>query len=301
MHEHIVIRDHNVVVNYPHLFDRRAAIEESADWLAKLRERGVGAVVDLTTVDLGRDIGFMEEVSRLSGMPVIAATGIWKAPPAYFVRRDIETLVDCFRVDVEQGIAGTGVKAGIIKLATDVEGLTPGIEMALRAGARAHRATGVPISTHTAVKHHTGDIQQRIFREEGVDLSRTIIGHSGDSRDLDYLKRLMENGSYIGMDRFGLTHSSVDSHPDLDGRVATVAALCKAGYAERMVISHDASCCHEGFPPDHAILRNNRDWHLFFISDSVLPAFRAAGISEGEIQRMCVENPRRLFEQQGAY
>src|SRR5262249_37081781 len=162
----------------------------------------------------------------------------------------------------------TSIRAGIIKLATDVEGLTPGIELALRAGARAHRATGVLISTHTAVKHRTGEMQQRIFKEEGVDLSRVVIGHSGDSRDLDYLKGLMEAGSFTGMARFGLTFSTIDTHPDLAGRIDTVAQLCKAGYAERMVLSHDASCCHEGFPANHTILENNRDWHLLFISDT---------------------------------
>ena len=113
-------------------------------------------------------------------------------------------MVEMFVRDITEGIAGTGVKAAILKCATDEPGLTPGVERVLRAVAVAHRATGVPISTHTHARTRRGLEQQRVFAEEGVDLGRVIIGHSGDTTDLDYLKELIAAGSYIGMDRFGL-------------------------------------------------------------------------------------------------
>src|SRR6266705_4935448 len=99
-------------------------------------------------------------------------------------------------------------------------------------------ASAVPISTHTHAASEVGLNQQDVFESEGADLRRVIIGHSGDSEDLTYLRKIMDRGSYIGMDRFG-----VDIFLAGDKRVATVAKLCEAGYAEKMVLSHDAACC----------------------------------------------------------
>src|SRR4029077_19124371 len=113
-----------------------------------------------------------------------------------------EMMVDMFVKDIEEGIADTGGKAAILKCATDRPGVTPGVERVLRAVAQAHLRTGVPISTHTHAATERGLEQQRICAEEGVDLSRVVIGHSGDTTDLDYLEELIGNGSYIGMDRF---------------------------------------------------------------------------------------------------
>ncbi|MEU6230413.1 phosphotriesterase-related protein [Streptomyces sp. NPDC047042] len=301
MHEHILMRDHNVVVNYPHLFDRRKELDEAVQKLRDLKEQGVNTIVDLTTVDTGRDIRFIEDATRESGMQVIAATGMWWQPPAFFATRSVDVLLDCFLTDIREGIAGTSVKAGIIKVATHTEGVTPPIEMALRAGSRAHRQTGIPISTHTDAHAYMGDEQQRIFLEEGVDLSRTVIGHSGDSTDLDYLKRLMDRGSYIGMDRFGLDGVGEERFATTQERVDTIAQLCKEGYAEKMVLSHDASCCWEMLPGDHPVLEGNPNWHLSHILDDVLPMLRQAGVTEEHINEMGVGNPRRIFEQTGGY
>jgi len=301
MHEHILMRDHNVVANYPHLIHRERELAEAVERLKGLKERGIGTVVDLTTVDLGRDIHFIEDAARGSGMQVIAATGMWWSPPGYFALRSIDVLVECFERDIKVGIADTAVRAGVIKMAVHTDGVTPAIEMALRAGARTNRSTGVPIATHTDAHHHRGDDQQAIFLEEGVDLSRTVIGHSGDTTDLEYLKRLMERGSYIGMDRFGLDYAGPDKLASFDERVATVAELCKAGYTERMVLSHDASCCWEIVPEGSTVLSENPDWSVYFISDKVLPAMLKAGISQAQIDTMGRANPRRLFSNQEPY
>jgi len=197
--------------------------------------------------------------------------------------------------DGYDGFEGTGVKAGIIKCAADEAGIDPHVEKILRAAARAHRATGVPISTHTHAASQVGLKQQDIFEQEGVDLSRVVIGHSGDSDDIEYLRRLMDRGSYIGMDRFGL-----DMLLPTDKRVATIARLCQMGHAEKMVLSHDAACYFDWF--DAALLQQTvPNWHYNFIPDHVIPALRQAGVSEEQIRIMTVDNPRRIFERQGAY
>ena len=112
-------------------------------------------------------------------------------------------MTDLFVRDITVGIGQTGVRANVIKCATEPE-MHPMNERVLRASARAHRATGVPICTHTYPANRTGLDQQRVFKEEGVDLGRTVIGHSDDSDDIAYLEQIIQNGSYCGMDRIGL-------------------------------------------------------------------------------------------------
>ena len=119
-----------------------------------------------------------------------------------------DPMVNLFVKDISEGIAGTGIKAAVIKCATDRPGITPGVERVLRACAQTHRATGAPITTHTARRVRRGLEQQEIFKSEGVDLTRVVIGHSGDTDDLGYLEELIANGSILGMDRFGIDGTS---------------------------------------------------------------------------------------------
>ena len=152
-------------------------------------------------------------------------------------------MVDMFVRDIVKGIGDTGIKAGVIKCATDIPGVTKDVERVLRACAQAHRKTGVPLTTHTNAATRRGLEQQRIFKEEGVDLERVVIGHCGDTDELDYLLEVMSYGSILGMDRFGL-----DGYLTTEKRVATVAELCKRGHADQMVLSHDCSCFLDWIP-----------------------------------------------------
>jgi phosphotriesterase-related protein len=204
-------------------------------------------------------------------------------------------MADLFVRDIEEGVLDTGVRAGILKCATDEPGVTEGVEAVLRAVARAHRRTGVPISTHTHAPSERGLEQQRIFEEEGVDLSRVVIGHSGDTTDADYLEKLVAKGSYIGMDRFG-----VDVILPFEERVRIVAEMCRRGHADRMVLSHDAMCFSDWF--DWPLVQQvTPNWVYTHITDDVVPALEKEGVTEDQVRQMLVGNPRRIFEAQGAY
>jgi phosphotriesterase-related protein len=289
MHEHVVVKSPGVVENFPSVWNRAEEIERAVARLRDVAARGVKTIVD-ATADLGRDINFVAEVSRRSEMQIIAATGLWIDVPRYFRSRSADVMAGLFVKEINEGIADTQIKAGIIKCATDEEGATGDIEKVLRACARAHRITGIPITTHTFAAGQTGTVQQDVFESEGVDLSRVIIGHSGDSKDIDYLSRLIGRGSYIGMDRFGL-----DMFLPTADRVATIAQLCKMGHADKMVLSHDANSYMDWF--ERSLLEMTvPNWHYNFIPDTVIPALLESGVTEGEIRQMMVENPRRIFE-----
>jgi phosphotriesterase-related protein len=289
MHEHVVTRSPGVQENWPHLWDRNAILDIAERKMADLYSRGIRAIVDLTTVDLGRDIDLIVGVARRSRVHIVVATGVWWMPQRYFGAHGVDAVAELFVRDITQGIGNSGVKAAIIKCATDTAGVTPVIENVLRASARAQKVTGVPISTHTWAAGRTGEAQQAIFAQEGVDLSRVIIGHSGDSDDLRYLRGLMERGSTIGMDRFGLEHFLPTAK-----RVEVLARLCAEGYAPRMVLSHDANCWTDMVTEDEK-RRTRPLWHYNHISDDILPALRRAGVKEDQIEQMLVQNPQSIF------
>ena len=293
MHEHVITAPLSIRLNWPHLFDARREIAYARKTLDELCDAGVRTIVDLTTFDLGRDVALLRQVAEGTRMQIVVATGVHLQVPGFFRRRTPDPIVELFMRDIEDGIAGTGIKAGAIKVATEQE-VTAENRLMLRAAAITHRATGVPILTHSNPFAGTGTAQQDVFESEGVDLRRVVIGHSGDTTDLDYLIAVMERGSVIGMDRFGTAIGA-----SVEQRTETVAALCKRGYADRMVLAHDASTF--SLIPRAVLAERLPDWNYLTIPTKVLPALREGGVSEQQIQAMMVDAPRRIFEQQGAY
>ena len=305
MHEHVFVLSPEIIANYPEGWGEETVREQQAvDKLNALKAAGVDTIVDLTVIGLGRYIPRIQRVAERTDLQIVVATGVYtfNDVPMYFHfsgpgtgMDGPEPMVEMFVRDITEGIAGTGVKAAILKCATDEPGLTPGVERVLRAVAVAHRATGVPISTHTHARTRRGLEQQRVFAEEGVDLGRVIIGHSGDTTDLDYLEELIAAGSYIGMDRFGL-----DNILGFEHRVDTVARMCERGHADKMVLAHDASC-YIDWLPEAALPIVLPNWHFQHIHDDVLPALRERGVTEEQITTMLVDNPRAIFTHGGGY
>jgi phosphotriesterase-related protein len=305
MHEHVFVLSTEIMQNYPEPWgDEEQRVADAVARLNELKSRGVDSIVDLTVIGLGRYIPRIQRVAAQTDLNIIVATGVYtyNDVPFYFHYRGPgtvlggdELMVDMFVRDIEEGIADTGVKAAILKCATDVQGVTPGVERVLRAVARAHRRTGVPISTHTHSPSERGLEQQRIFQEEGVDLSRVIIGHSGDTTDIRYLEKLIATGSYIGMDRFG-----IDVLLPFEDRVNTVAKMCELGHARKMVLSQDASCFQDSLP-EAAVPVMLPNWHYLHIHNDVIPALKQRGVTDEQIRTMLVDNPREIFERQGSY
>jgi phosphotriesterase-related protein len=200
-------------------------------------------------------------------------------------------MIGLFVRDIVEGVAGTGLKAGALKCVIDKPGLTPGVERIMRAVAKAHMRTGAPISVHTAPHERTGLEAQRVFAEEGVDLRDVIIGHSGDSTDIDYLMELADKGSILGMDRFGIEFSTTTAQ-----RVATIIEMVGRGYADRMALSHDCACWAYYLPSD-ALRRELMPEHRYtHVCQTVIPALLEGGVSQGDIDIMFIDNPRRHFE-----
>src|SRR5579875_791044 len=305
MHEHVFVLSTEIMQNYPEDWgDEEQRVADAISRLNELKSAGIDTIVDLTVTGLGRYIPRIQRIAAATNLNIVVATGLYtyNDVPHYFHFRGPGTLLDgpeimtdMFVRDITEGIADTGVKAAILKCATDEPGVTPGVERVLRAVARAHRETGVPISTHTHAGTRRGLEQQRIFAEEGVDLSRVVIGHSGDTTDVEYLEELIAAGSYIGMDRFG-----IDVILPFEERVDIVARMCERGHADKMVLSHDAAC-HNDWLDDEVLAQVTPRWNYLHITHDVIPALRERGVTDEQLHQMLVDNPRSIFDQQGPY
>src|SRR5579871_6656921 len=238
-HEHVYTASAGILQTYPELFgDFEDLTQQTVFTLTEARDGGVQTLVELSTLDLGRDVRFFAEMSRRTGVNIIAATGIWRDIPRALWNRDPDQIAGLFVREIEVGIEDTGIKAGMIKVANDRGGVTPEGELVLRAAARAAMRTGIRISTHTYAPERVGEQQVAIFESEGLDLNRVYIGHSNDSTDLDYLLGLINKGVWLGMDRH---QTSAPVGPDAEGRAQTLAALIKEGVGDRLMVSHDWS------------------------------------------------------------
>lgn len=299
IHEHIFVRNPELERNIPSAdWDEGVMVDLAVEGLDRLRTLGVETVVDLTVPGLGRDVDLVARVAQRSPVNLLASTGWYTSNvlPPFFQFNGPGLLIDgpdpleeLFISDIEEGIGGTRIRAAMLKVMTDAEGITPDVARVMAAAATAQQQTGVPITTHSHPASRNGLAQQAFLRERGVAPERLIIGHSGDTEDLDYLRELMDNGSTIGMDRFGMEHVLPDSR-----RADVVVALLERGYANRMVLSHDAAFFSHVTPPawraEHA-----PHWHMEDIHRRVIPLLKERGVSQAELDQLLIENPRRLL------
>jgi phosphotriesterase-related protein len=294
-HEHVLVTSAGIQHVYPEFIDRDGTIKKGVADLREAYGEGLRTIVDVTTMDLGRDVKLLRDVSRRSKVNIICATGIWRDIPRVFWSAAPDMIAPLFIREIQEGIEGTGIKAGIIKVANDVGGVTPEGEIILRAAARAQKATGVPISTHTWAPERVGEQQVRIFESEGVNLDRVYIGHSNDTTDTGYLLGLLRKGVWIGLDR--LPGGRTPGTPNWEQRTETAYKLIDAGFANKIMLGHDwsvtLSIASAQMQEDRR--RYNPDGYLF-ITRKVLPRLREMGVSEATISQIMVDNPRRFFE-----
>jgi phosphotriesterase-related protein len=275
---------------------RAGLVGKAVEKLKAVRAEGVSTIVDLTTYDAGRDdIRFLEEVSRKSGMQIVAYTGQRHVPPDPVIDRSIEEFTQFFTKEIEVGIDDTPIKAGVIKVATGGGELSVFEQKVLRAAARVSKATGVPIETHTDAVHRGGEKQAAIFENVGVNPARVSMGHSDDTSDMSYFLGLVKRGYTLGMDHIN-RGVSPDFRPPLKVRAECIKQLIDAGYADKIFLSHDSEFCSSLLAPEDQEWREklNPDGMLFN-TRKLIPLLKQIGVSERAIQIMTVENPKHFF------
>lgn len=291
MHEHVMSQGF-VARNYPELFGERF-LDRIIEGITAAKQGGVDTIIDATTFDLGRDVTILAEISHKTKVNIIACTGWWMNLPQYLTGVSPDLYADLFVREIQVGIAGTSIKAGILKSASDFSGVTATGEIMLRAVARAHLRTQVPIMLHSYAPEQVAKRQLAILKEEGVDLKRVAVDHVNDSQDLEYLTWLLEQGCYLGMDRYpGLNLSS-------RARTETLKRLIDAGWTDRLLLSHDCGLVTPltFYPPDvkESVEKGNPYGYLY-LKKAAFPLLKEMGVTKTVIDTLCVNGPRNFFE-----
>ena len=293
-HEHILTTSAGIQQVFPELIQRDRLVERAVETFTKIKSEGVDTIVDVSTLDLGRDIRLIEEVSRRSGVNVICATGTWRDIPRVFWTASPDIIADLYIREIEVGIEGTGIKPGIIKVANDMGGVTPEGEIILRAASRASKATKTPISTHTWAPERVGEQQISIFEDEGVDPNTVYVGHSNDSTDINYLRGLLSKGVWLGLDRLPGGHHP--GTPEWEQRAVITKELIDEGFDNRIMLGHDWSVDSFVNSEEMRVMRHERnpDGYLF-INNKFIPRLKELGVSDQSINQMMIENPKTFF------
>ncbi len=282
-HEHLVIHSTGLQQQYPWLYDREASIERATAELVRGREGGVGTIVEVSPPDLGRDVRMIEEISRRAGVRVVACTGIWLEIPRWFEAASVDQIADVFAHEIQQGIADTTIRAGVIKLANGRSlGIEDVQERVLRGAARAAIRTRVPITTHTS-PYDIGRDQMRIFDDEGLPPHLVAIGHAFTD-DLEYLHAVLDGGRYVSIDHFR------PGREDQEGVLRAIARLCADGLAGRIMLSHDNVAEWDGQP-----YAGRTEFGYTYVPTEVRARLTEIGVSEADIEAMLVTAPANFL------
>jgi len=282
-------------------FRRDDALSRGVDKLQELRSYGVTTFLDPCPMDLGRDVEFMADVAERSGMRIICTTGAYKQNEGLtytFGALPVEDITAIYVKELTEGIGESGIRAGLVKVATGAPTMTEYERKLLVAGGRAAAAVGCPVITHTD-DASLGLEQIEVLTAQGVPAHRILVGHSDGRDDHEYHRSLADKGAYVGFDRFGIEFL----HPD-EQRIESVRKMVDAGYARSVCLSHDATCAgwlgRPVFGGKHvataeAIAAAMPKWEATHLFKRILPRLRERGVTEADVNTIFVDNPRRYF------
>jgi phosphotriesterase-related protein len=281
-------------------FKRAEAMERVVDAFQELHGHGVRTVIDPCPMDLGRDVEFCAGVSQKSGINLICATGAYVESMGInwtFNALPIDAIAEAFIKEIERGVADTGIRCGVIKIATDDGRVTPYERKVITAAAKAAKATGVPLISHTE-NCSCGHDQIDIATGEGLRSSSLIVGHSDGRDDPAYQKSLADRGSYVGFDRFGLEQIVPDAV-----RTKNLKALVDAGHKDRVMVSHDTVNCWlgaYGATDPMELSKALPNWRMTHLFEHIFPELKRLGMTQEDLDHIVIENPRRYFEEAAA-
>ncbi len=295
MHEHVFIMQAEALQNYGHVFgpcywNEQERLDDATAKLGAVREAGIRTIVDPTAPGLGRYVPRIQKLNAGVDLNIVVATGVYAflGLPNFLVYRTVAALAELFVREIREGIDDTGVKAAFLKCTVERHGVIGDIPRILAAVAAAGIETGAPIMVHTNAAERTGLAALEVLTGHGVDPTRIVIAHCGDSNDMNYLRAIADTGAWVGCDRFGIDHFN-----PLADRIKTLVALLAAGYGDRIHLSHDAACFCDFMVGDPTFANENPDYLL--ISKHVIPALLAEGVTQAQIDQLMVDNPRRFF------
>ena len=257
--------------------------------IMEFKKAGGGTIVDVSNFGLSRDPQRLKRISEASGLNVVMGAGWYQKMfhPRDMSVRTVQELTDIIVQDITVGAQGTTIRAGIIgEIGVEGRPLTDNEIKSTRASARASVLTGAPMSFHMG--GGTPEEKQRILdivQQEGVDLNHVVMGHNGLG-DVALMKRITDRGAYIEFDFMGFGAQAVT--PEATAKLAqNITTLVNGGLTDRILVGHDICTQPQ--------LKKNGGGGFGYISNSLIPALKAQGVSDETIHKILVDNPRRVL------
>jgi phosphotriesterase-related protein len=271
------------------------AIQEAAEY----KFAGGQTLINVDLPGMGRDPLALQKIARATGLHIVTSTGwyVQASQPPEIASKSVEELADIMIKEITVGIGNTGIKAGnigeIAMSGAPPQPFQPGEEKVLRAAARAQQATGVSLTVHPNFLGDHWDTYLDILEKEGANLSKCYMSHLGFYTNVDVPKRILKRGvGFVSYDHFG--HEELFESSMGPGRgfstdkeeVRVVRELLDAGYADHVLLCAEVAMktCYKAYG----------GWGYSHVYENIIPWLKSLGATDAEVQRMMVENPRRL-------
>lgn len=315
MHEHVCPKPPVVAPPGKQSFHQRVLLEDVIRDIRHAHDYyNLRTILDCGTRLPKGDLETLARISDETGVKIIVCTGCQKEQYYHYSQGTMSSfwayqlnpdqIADVMVRDITEGMSNTSIRAGAIKVGTTKQCITSHEERVLRGAARAHRRTGVPITTH-ATLGTMGVEQAQIFLEEGCDMSRVVIGHSGLNHNPAYHEGILRRGATVGFDtigkqRFDYTRSETAGYHRYEfekeqyfvsdeGMMQVFLEMVRRGYAGRIIVSSDMG----------SEIERNADtlaaWGYSFVLGKWIPDAVTRGLSLADEHRILVDTPRRIL------
>jgi phosphotriesterase-related protein len=292
-HEHVLVDFIGADSTGYQRWDRQKVIEKVVPYLNEIQEYNVSTLIECTPVYVGRDPWILKELSRQTGMNLLTNTGYYGASdnlylPEHFYSKSAGEIAEIWVQEFEQGIEGSGVRPGFIKIAVgESDTLSMEHVKIITAAALAHKQTGLVIASHTG-PDGPAFAQLRVLKSQGVDPSSFIWVHA-QRGTLEGNIRAAEMGSWISLDNVN-TSRQAGSMYDIQWYAKRIMELKNAGYLDHVLISHDAGW----YNPDEENGGPFRGYTGIFTG--LLPALKTGGFTSEDIDQLLKVNPANAFK-----
>lgn len=282
MHEHTTIDLSGVKKDMDCQLD---CYSETVEEYRRLYALGVRTIVDVTADGMGRNVSYVQNVEKETGIRIVHSTGFYKEPflPERVYHQTERELADWMIGEIRNGIEG-GPKPGMIgEIGTSKNTMTPMEKKVFDASILAARETGLPIYTHTTLGTYALE-QAAYFKNSGLPMDRIVLGHLDLSGDLDYIRRVLDSGICIGFDTVGKNNYFPDAK-----RVEFLMALEAENRLDQIVLSEDLT------RKSHLSFSGGIGYSYIF--ETFIPMLRSAGMKQESLDKMLIHNPARILGQ----
>jgi len=288
MHEHVLVDFVGADKVNPQRYNAEEAFQTALPHLKSLRAAGCRTLVECTPAFLGRDANLLKRLAGASGLHIVTNTGFYGAAndkyvPAIARQETAEQLAARWTREIQEGINGTGIRPGIIKIGVDSGPLSEIDAKLVRAAAKTHLQTGLTIASHTG--NGVAALEElEILKQEGVHPGAFIWVHAQIEGDGQFHLKAAQQGAWVEFD--GISEGSAEKHLQL------VKGMTQQGFSDRLLISQDAGWYHVGEP------KGGTFRPYTFVFANFIPLLRRAGITPEQIRSLLIDNPRTALTPQ---